>query len=726
MAAEGKLEILAILKDKASGKLAKLKGLASGIGGALKKGALIGGVALVGLGVAAFKFGNEFQKAFNTIAVGTGATGEDLAGLKADFKAALADIPGDIQQVAKATADWNTLTGESGVVLQELVKRSSEAARMVGEELGPMTDVAARAFNVFELTGAEMVVALDDVFEASQATGVPMTKLLGLVQTFGPVLKNAGFNLAETTAFMGSLEKSGIDVTRVMPGLNNFMRKLASEGITDLKGGLFDVIEEIKGAESASEALNIATEAFGAEGAQRMSVAVRTGALDIGGLTASMAEQRDSILATADATATWQEKLKILRNRVLVKLEPVLTKLVEAVGDLAEWLGDKIPVAIDAFVLGFNNAELRGEGFLGTMIALGRAVRTFIDGAIPVIKRFASAFVEGLRTIKPIFEFIFNNKAALIAALIAIGIAFLFTLGPIGLAVVAIVALIAIIGLVRQNFDAWRATVEEFVDAVITKVESIPVLGEIFKATVQVIGDKITALRGFIQGLIDFVTELVRFVDAIIRGDWATAWDALKNLAQISLGLFLDFLQLTFIGTIRSVLKALNVWALVKSAFSTAKDNMIGAFTDAKDGILGALRTVKDTLGGIMRGINNVIKAGINTGIHFLNRFILGFERIINAVAGGINAIPDINLPFGIGSISIPHVPTVSLPRIPRLEKGGRVVETGLAVVHEGEHFTRGGASVTVNIGRVGVGVTDDELRSIARRTQRIWEDEFA
>jgi hypothetical protein len=49
-----------------------------------------------------------------------------------------------------------------------------------------------------------------------------------------------------------------------------------------------------------------------------------------------------------------------------------------------------------------------------------------------------------------------------------------------------------------------------------------------------------------------------------------------------------------------------------------------------------------------------------------------------------------IDLPFG-QSISIPTI-TLDTPNIPRLEYGGEVLKTGLAVVHEGERFsgTRG------------------------------------
>ena len=50
-------------------------------------------------------------------------------------------------------------------------------------------------------------------------------------------------------------------------------------GVTDLRGHLGGLIESIRDTESGTDALKIATKAFGAEGAQRMTAAIRSGAL---------------------------------------------------------------------------------------------------------------------------------------------------------------------------------------------------------------------------------------------------------------------------------------------------------------------------------------------------------------------------------------------------------------------------------------------------------------
>ncbi|KKM65975.1 hypothetical protein LCGC14_1485830, partial [marine sediment metagenome] len=236
------------------------------------------------------------------------------------------------------------------------------------------------------------------------------------------------------------------------------------------------------------------------------------------------------------------------------------------------------------------------------------------------------------------------------------------------------------------------------IDSIIAKVENIPVIGEIFKATVRVVEDKIKAMISFMGNLIAFGKELINFFKAVFAGDWAEAWDSLKEMAKLALQLFLDFLQLTFVGTIRSVLSALNVWDLVKGAFTGAKDGMVGAFNDAKDGILTALGNLWTGIAGKMSGIAGAVKFGMNTMISL-------FERGINAVIGAWNALEfgmsdptgvlsKLGLPSNI-SIGTPNLPLVNLPR---LQKGGIVLKTGLAEVHEGERFSGVGGGPTINV----------------------------
>lgn len=697
MAAEGKLEVLATIKDKASGALRKIKGLAGGIGGALKKGALIGGAAIVGLGVLAFKFGNDFKEAFNTIAVGTGATGDELAALEEDFKATFAKVPADMKDVAQATADLNTRLGLTGEPLQRLTQQFLEFSRITDTDVGANIQTVTRLFGDWSVATDDQELSLDRLFKTSQATGIEVDKLSSLVVQFGAPLRGFGFTLDQSTALLAKFEKEGVNTEAVMAGLKIGLGKLAAAG-KDPVTEFAKVSDAIAQAGSIGEANAAAIELFGTRAGPDMAAAIREGRFEIDDFIAQMDAGGAGILETAEATETWKEKLLKLRNKALVKLEPVLTGFVDLVGRVADFLGDKIPIAIDGFVAGFKEADVTSAGFFGTMERVGKGVREFLDDAIPIVEEFADKFVLGLETIKPlaedVFNFIISNKPALVAAITAIGVAILLALGPGAIAVAAIIGLIVLIGLIRENFGEWKATVEDFVDSVVAKIEGIPVIGEIFEATVQVIDDKIEALKGIIQGLIDFVEEFVEFVSAIFRGDWAAAWDALKNLAVIALNLFLDFLQVSFFGTIKSILQSIVPWDWIGGAFTAVKDNMIGAFEDAKEGVLTALRAIRDTGSLILEGLKGGFKGALNAIITTIER---GINFMLRGIANGIalakrlaDAVPGPN-PFG-NAMQAAIDALRSGVSLPRLEHGGRVLKTGVAVVHEGEEFTRGGS----------------------------------
>ncbi len=295
--------------------------------GAKVKGAMpaITAVSAVttGAAMAAVKLGDEFQEAERLIAAGTGASGSDLEGLQESFHNVFKDVPNESAEVAQAIADLNTEFGLTGAELETATTQMLNASSAMGVDLGSSIKTVADGMQIFGVDASEMGSTMDALAAASQATGVPISKLAGQVQTFGPVLKNAGFSMDEATAFFGELEENGIDVTRVMPGINASMRKLSEQGVTDLKGAMEEQMEAIKGATTDSEALNMATKAFGAEGAQRMSVAIRNGNLDLGELLGTMDGSEGTINNLAENTRTTADKFDIMKNNVKSNLAPI-------------------------------------------------------------------------------------------------------------------------------------------------------------------------------------------------------------------------------------------------------------------------------------------------------------------------------------------------------------------------------------------------------------------
>ena len=92
------------------------------------------------------------------------------------------------------------------------------------------------------------------------------------------------------------------------------MRKAAAEGVTDLRAHMGMLIEKVQTASTNTEALKIAAEEFSADGAQRMVVAIRSGALPaLDDLVTSFAGSEGATVRAYEATGTWTTKLTELK-----------------------------------------------------------------------------------------------------------------------------------------------------------------------------------------------------------------------------------------------------------------------------------------------------------------------------------------------------------------------------------------------------------------------------
>ena len=190
---------------------------------------------IVGLGALAFSSANSIDEAMKIIQTGTGATGEELAELEKDFKTVFAEVPADADVVAMAMADLRTMTGLTGEELREATKTAVELGNSLGTDVGGVIESVGQSMRAFGVEGNQISGMLDLLFTTSQTTGVGVDELANSLTAYGPVTKNLGLSMEETIKLFSDLEGSGLSVSRVMPGLNAFMRKTAgaSDAITE-------------------------------------------------------------------------------------------------------------------------------------------------------------------------------------------------------------------------------------------------------------------------------------------------------------------------------------------------------------------------------------------------------------------------------------------------------------------------------------------------------------
>src|SRR5690554_416281 len=487
-----------------------------------KASAAIAGAA-VAAGAGLLKIGSDFDAAFDSIAVGTGAVGTKLEGLQEDFKAAFAETPGDMQPVADALTALNTLTGATGETLQDLTVQVSEASRMLGEDAAGNAQAFGQAMAQWQLPAEQGAGMLDVLFKATQDYGVSLGGIIGHLNTYGSVLQNVGFSMDESAALFAGLEAGGISVSRVMPGLNKAFRDWASEG-KNVQHELAGAVDQIKNASTSTEALAIATDVFGAQGAQRLTTAIRNGTLELDGLSTALDGAEGLIAGTAEETDSWGEKLGKLKNQGLVAVEP-----------LASALFDKLSSGVDIL----KSVVEWGQRNTGVVKGLGIALGV-VAGTILAVN-------AGLKVYHGVQIAIRAATIAWTAVQWLLNVA--LSANPIGIIIVAVAALVAGIILLWKNSETFRNIVTGAFNAVWSAIKFVwdwvkdnwPLLLAILTGpiglAVKFIIDHWDAIKAGFQAVRDFLGAAVNWVKERFKAGFQAVRDTVERVGEFILGI---------------------------------------------------------------------------------------------------------------------------------------------------------------------------------------------
>lgn len=621
--------LVATSSDDVAGK-AKGAGLA--IGAAVGAGAL-------GAATGLFKLGETFDEQFDKIRVGTGATGSQLKGLEGDFKETLKNVPEDFDSVGDAVTGLNQKLGLSGPGLQSLAEQFLNLSHVTGTDVKSNIDAVTGAYINWGITADDQPERLDQLYRASQATGVSVADLASQMSSSGAVLRSQGFTFEQSAALLGSLGKAGLSAGDVMPALSRALANAAKSG-KPAGEALQSIFTKIQNAPSQTQAAAIAVENFGTKGG-KMADLIRSGALSVGDLTNQIANGKDTINGAAADTEDFSEKWQKLKNKALVALEPVATKVFGIVTKFMGWLGDHTGVlevfagivgtllvaafgawAVSLFTTGGALAFL-----LSPIVAIVAGIALLAAGVLYAYNHF-KIFHDGVQLawdiIQGVFHWVQSNWPLLLAILT----------GPIGLAVL----------LIKSHFDAIKQGFSDVVQWISTGIDAV--VGFFTALPGRVMGFLSTVWNGITSGISaaatwvgDRISDVVGFVTGIagrIAGAVSTMWDGLKS------GI-------------------------------TAAKNWVH---DRIEDVIGIVSGLKDRVASIGRTLWDGLKSGL-TGVG--NDIIRGFERIINLLIRGVNGIIHTynRIPLAPNIGDVPEV------HLPRLATGGQVGIPGWAIVGE-------------------------------------------
>jgi TP901 family phage tail tape measure protein len=283
----------------------------------------------VGLGKAFFDVGMKYDTAFNKIRFSTAETGAKLDSLKDSFKKIYTSSAMPIQDITDSMISVYQRLGLTGKALEELSKAESRYSKVSQTDLNQTVLTTTRTFGDWGVKTKDMVKTLDMMYVATAKTGVPTMRLNELVTQFGGPMRQFGFSLESSVALLGKFEKEGVNTELVMGAMRRGIGKWSKEG-KDLEKSLIATIKEIKNAGSASEANSKSIEIFGIKAGPDMAAAIREGRFNIEELTNTLKNNKTTLADAAADTATFAGKWEMAKRDIEGVLEPIGSKLVDA------------------------------------------------------------------------------------------------------------------------------------------------------------------------------------------------------------------------------------------------------------------------------------------------------------------------------------------------------------------------------------------------------------
>lgn len=436
------------------------EGLLSGIGGKLKAlpalmAAAVSVGAVAAVGKALLDIGEQFDDMTDNIIIGTGASGDALAGLEASARAVATAVPTSFGDAGQIVADLNTRLGITGDELTELATKVAALDSFTGQatDINQMTG----AMVAFGVATEDMSSTLDYLWGVSQSTGLSMSEMLSTLEASAPQLTALGFSMQEAANMAGLLDKAGINATSTMSSMSRALVNLSQPG-EDVSETFRNMLVEMQGFIEAGDdaaALDLANTVFGSRAATRFVAAVKSGTLSLEALGDAAVGAGGDIMATLDATMSWQEQLQIITNELMVMIEPLASALFEGLGQSME--------GIAAALASVDVDTIRG---------IGESIGNFIADAVPVIVDFTAntlpAIINGTGAVLGVL-----GQVAPYIPTIGIALASLAA-GPIGTVIAAIAAVTSYIVTLWNTNEEFRENVTRTWETICNFFSGIP------------------------------------------------------------------------------------------------------------------------------------------------------------------------------------------------------------------------------------------------------------
>ncbi len=465
------------------------------------------------LGEAFLGAGEQVEGLSGRIIAATGASGAKLEELEKTGRGLADQLPASFGDIGDAVGKLNATLGLTGKPLGDLATKFLDVAKITGTALDiPATTAALTGFGV---AGKDQGKVLEQLYAASQRTGVAIGDLVSGLQAGGPTFRQFGLSAAQSGNLLAGLQRNGVESSKVTTGLRVAFSNFSKAGLP-AQAALVTTVAKMKefiDAGNTPKAASIAAKVFGTRGASAFTAAVKSGALSVDSLTRSAGAASKPIEDTEARTRTLGDDLKILGNNINNALGDKAVKtlqfLATQVGKLTKEFHSPETKRFVAEVKADLVPALKAVGnFLTTLVIPGvtAVVDAFRKNATPIVREFAKVLRND---IGPAFEALGKRIEAARPSLAKIGNLFL-------------------------DIQHAIATVAPYIEAIYAKYFALLIREAGF------VIEKLIQVAGFIAGLADAAVGLLSKAGPPIKAFGDVFLSILGGLLE-GIQKFLDF-----------------------------------------------------------------------------------------------------------------------------------------------------------------------------------------
>lgn len=166
-----------------------------------------------------------------------------------------------------------------------------------------------------------------------------------------------------------------------------------------------------------------------------------------------------------------------------------------------------------------------------------------------------------------------------------------------------------LIGKIVETFNILKTEAEPIITGFANLI--VGVWKFIAPVVMPIVQGMVSAIIGLITGLLNVIQGFVRLISALFTGDWAKAWDALKQIVTGAIQIVVNAFMLGIGG--RLVAIARGALGFIKGIFS-------GGFNAIKGLVLGGINAAKQIVATGMAALVQFFRGNISTSIALFKR----------------------------------------------------------------------------------------------------------